>query len=366
MKISAKKIKKNCINLPSIFMVTTLSAYFSRFMFDWNFTIQSSIWFLSAFFPFIYVAIKNIKIVKKMSIFFAVDLIALINMTINGSHSPIYIGILFATQCWGAFLFYERKQLQPLEMLSIVFTLYLLYKVWVTPRTLINSWQYGMILSNLVRQNTVSIFLCEFLTYILLNRYFRNRMTPHLLFLVSLLASILCGGMGGLLSTTAYFLGELIINRKSDKIKWKTVIIFILIAIIFFVFFGNINLVISEITDDNGRWYIWNHYFPCIDSFKDFIFGADVSSVPFLQISNNMHNTFINYHYCYGLIPLVFFLWRHVKNFGYCIKEKKHLMLIVMLVTTLRAMTDEADFAFGGIWTFIWLISEFDTNLDKK
>ena len=365
-KISTSKIRKKYCNVPALLMVFAITAYFFRFMLDWNFNIQSLIWFFAAFVPFVYVAKRDFRIVKKLIPFIVVDFIALINMMVNGSHAPIYIGILFATQWWGAFLYYERRRLQPLELISILFILYLLYLVWTTPKSLINSWQYGIILSSLVRQNTVSIFLCEFLTYILLNRYFTNRNTPHWLFFVSLLTAVICGGMGGLLSTTAYFVGELILNRKSDKINWRIVILFLLAAVAFFVFFGNINSIIKEVTDDNGRWYIWRNYYPCIDSSKDLIFGADVSSVPFLKTANNMHNTFINYHFCYGLVPFLFFLWRHIKNFKYCIKEKKHLLLIIMLVTTLRALTDEADFAFGGIWTFIWLMSEFETTSKKK
>lgn len=363
MKIITMKLK---IRLSAILMIFALSTYFFRFMIDWNFYIQSVVWFIAAFLPFMYVSKRAPLIVKKMSIFFVIDIIALINMIINGSHSPVYVGILFATQWWAAFLFYERKRLRPLEIMCVIFIFYLLCRVWTTPRSLINSWQYGLILASLVRQNTVSIFLCEFLTYVLLSRYFRNKNIPHLLFLLSLFVAVICGGMGGILSVTAYFLGELIINRKSDKIDWKIVATFVMVAVFYFILSGKLNEVIEAVTDDNGRWYIWSHYLSCIDSFKDLFCGADVSSEPFLKTANNMHNTFINYHYCYGLIPFVFFLWRHLKNFAYCIKEKKHLLLIVMLVTTLRASTDEADFAFGGIWTFIWLMSELETATVHK
>ena len=361
INISAKKI-----NISDVLMMFFLIAYFFRYMIDWNFNIQSLIWFIAAFLPFIYVAKRDYRIVKKMEIFFAIDIIALFNIMINGSHSPAYIGVLFATQWWGAFLFYERKRLRPLEILCIILIFYLLFRVWTTPRTLINSWQYGIVLSKLVLQNTVSIFLCEFLTYILLNRYFCNKRIPHMLFLIALFVAVLCGGMGGILSTTAFLLGELILNRKSDKINWKIVALFVIVAVVFFMLSGKLNEVIEAVTDDNARWYIWSHYLSCIDSFKDLFCGADVSNEPFLVRANNMHNTFINYHYCYGLIPFLFFLWRHMKNFAYCIKERKHLLLVVMLVTTLRASTDEADFAFGGIWTFIWLMSQFETTLVHK
>lgn len=70
-----------------------------------------------------------------------------------------------------------------------------------------------------------------------------------------------------------------------------------------------------------------------------------------------MHNTMLNWHYCYGLIPFCFFVYRHICCFAYCFKKKNYLFLIVMITTTLRAITDETEFAFGCIWTYIWMLS---------
>lgn len=343
----------------SIILLLVPFTYFLRFMVDWNFTVQSLIWFLVSFLPILYIFQHNKAVFNKLYIFYIVDILAMIGVILNGSHSVMYVGVLLATQWWGAYLYCKRKELKPLEFISTIVILYLLYEVSSSPKVLINSWQYGIILSELVRQNTVSLFLCEFLAYDLIYRYECSKKTNIVLFIIALATAVLCDGMGGILSVSVFFTGILLINRKKDKLEpWKIISLIVLIICIVGLL-GQLRNVLDAITDDNGRFYIWSNYIACVDSFERFLIGADVSKNDFLITANNMHNTALNWHYCYGIIPAVFFAWRNLKGLIYCIKEKKHIYLIIMCVTLLRAFTDEAEFAFGGIWTYMWLMSEF-------
>lgn len=351
------------ISLSGIFLVLLPISYYTRFMFDWNFELQSFIWFTISLLVMLYMLIYSKDISKYLYLLLCIDIFAIISIVMNKSHSIFYVGNLIAAQSWGALLYYRRKNLKPLEILSVFFILYSFYRVYSSPRVLISSWQYGRIISKLVRQNTISIFLCEFLSYDLIYRYYSRKKVNYLLFYISIITAVLCEGMGGILSISAFFIGILFINRKKNRINIRKLILFVIILIIVLIATGNIQDVLANVTDDNGRFYIWENYINCIDSIKDFLFGADVSSVPFLVIANNMHNTYMNWHFSYGLIPFIFFAYRNIKGYIHTIINKQGIFFLVMSITFIRSFTDEAEFAFGGIWTFIWLCSL--VNSDK-
>lgn len=357
------------LKTPSVIIVVTLGSYIVKSMVEWKFNLNY-LWFGCCLIPLFHVTTRYPSVARKMLLWLAVDLIAFINITVNGSHNPAVVGGLFAAQCWGAFLYCERKDLFPIEQIAAAFILYLLYKVISTPQTFASYGAdgvalYAIVLTGSVGQNTVSIFLCEFLSYSIFYRYYKGKNIGYPLFALSCVVAKICSGMGGILSTLSFLAGFFLIDKKRNAVDWERVLLLSALIALAFALFMDFGETFRQVTDDNGRLYIWSHYIGCIDSLRDLIFGADVSNVPFLVFANNMHNTFMNYHFCFGLIPFVFFMWRHFTDFAYCIRKRNHLLLLVMCITTLRALTDETDFAFGGIWTAIWLMAQTNEGKPK-
>ena len=180
-----------------------------------------------------------------------------------------------------------------------------------------------------------------------------------------MIAAIICDGMGGILTVSVFCVGVWIISRK-NKLNWWKILLLGISGVVLVFRLGNWNQILTSITDDNSRFYIWNHYFACIDTINELLFGASVQENTFLFSLKNMHNTIFNWHYFYGLIPMLYFTYIIVFNFVMSIKEKNMFFLLMMGVTVLRAMTDDTTFAFMPIWTYIWVCYRVDYKKVKS
>ena len=70
------------------------------------------------------------------------------------------------------------------------------------------------------------------------------------------------------------------------------------------VFWGT--SIIREVLYDSPRIYIWNLYTTQLNSLKNILLGVPFSThQAFASYYNNLHNTFMNIHARFGLIPLI-------------------------------------------------------------
>lgn len=357
MKIKIKKLK-----IEEIMMLIFPIAYFIRFISNWDIRITSMIWFLAAGILLFSIARQDKNIIIHMLPFFIIDIFAIWSLSINKTHDIWYIGVLLAPQIWGMYIFKNKNRLRALSIVSIIIILYLSVRVFREPLVLINSWQYGIILSNLVRQNTVSIFLVEFLIYHILHRYNQGLEIKYWPIIVGLCAALRCNGAGGILTLSCMFLGVLLIKKKDNRFSKIKLFFFFSFLVVLIAISRGYQDIIMNFMDDNGRWYIWSNYVVRTDTLGEVFFGTNVSDHNFLKTSNNMHNTILNMHYCFGLFSMIFLISTLLKTIFIIIKRKQHLFAIILGVTLLRAMTDEAYFAFGAIWVYFYLETSLNSS----
>ena len=84
----------------------------------------------------------------------------------------------------------------------------------------------------------------------------------------------------------------------------------------------------------------------------------------FASYYNNLHNTFMNIHARFGLIPLitiVYIIYQCIKN---GIKEKQWYIVLFTVLYVLRSLTDNTSFS-GPLDILIFTIY-FDTILEKQ
>ena len=129
------------------------------------------------------------------------------------------------------------------------------------------------------------------------------------------------------------------------------------------VFWGT--SIIREVLYDSPRIYIWNLYTTQLNSLKNILLGVPFSThQAFASYYNNLHNTFMNIHARFGLIPLitiVYIIYQCIKN---GIKEKQWYIVLFTVLYVLRSLTDNTSFS-GPLDILIFTIY-FDTILEKQ
>ena len=304
---------------------------------------------------------------KQIAVFCFMDFVCLLNAIINGNGTHYEAILLCVYQALGILLFFDKNKLLLFWKLLAVIMMIIIVRIFTLERVLVSDLQYSIIISRLVGGNSVSIiaiFTCSI--YLLYCRYYGHRIV-YFPFVVSLIIAIYIGGNGGILCTALFLIGICFFDRSLKHVLKIRVLFAIVLSFFLLLCFGLGSRVLSFVSDDNSRLWIWIHYLDCATtSFKDFVFGGNIRDVPFLVEMKNMHNTFINFHFRYGLIPFVFYVFALIRCGIVYFKRKDYLMLLILSITIIRSMTDEACFGFLPLWVFMFLDTNERTIKKKK
>lgn len=341
-----------------LYILIYFAAFLIHYFTNLNFYITYFAWIIIGLYGLYWLYYKNYNLKNIIRKLLIIDLFATIGILLNQNHSPFNVLILPVSQMFGIYMYMYRNELKNLDRLIKLFWIYIVIYALVVPKTVANASQglYYTRFSNLVGGNTISIFLIFFLAIDSIYRHY-SRIKPHyIFFIVSLIIAFWCGGTGGVLSITVFLFGIICIKWKKNGIsKFK---LFSLLGIGLAIIFGlgYQYMVFNYVTDDNARFWIWSRYWECsTNSIKDFIFGASIENVHFLVKQRNMHNTFINFHYYYGMLPFLYYLFTLIWSIYKSLQKRDFVLLLIIAVTFLRGMTDEAAFCFVPIWTFATL-----------
>lgn len=356
MQVTIKKTYK--IKKINLYIVTYFGLFLLHYYTDFNFEITFSLWILFGMFGYI-VLYEDVKKHRNlMIILLGVDVVAFINIIINHNHSPFNAFILPVSQMFGLYLYEQKKNLKSLVNFIYLVMIYMLIYELVVPKTLANEWlgDWYTYFSAHMGGNTISIFLLLFLIIDIIYRKENNMSINYIAIFASLFMAYYGGGTGGVLTITLLFLGLFGMKWKKDKLSFPKILFLIFCGISVISILGVWNRLITVLTDSNSRFWIWEHYFECAtNSLKEFIVGGDVSQIAFLDMQRNMHNTFVNWHYYYGLIPLLFFIISVIITMWRSFKYKEYTVFIFLCIVFIRAFLDETTFCFMPIWTYAML-----------
>lgn len=363
------------ISLGNWLIIMNLIAFSLRMMTDIGFVLTSMLWFVTGAAGFVYLFWEKAQYRMPLLLLLVIDIIGGINLLINGNHNFLTAGIPVITQVLGILVYDQRKDLSAINVVVGLDILYLTVISAITPRIPNGTFdsrgraQYSVYISKLTGKNTVSILLIMFLTIHVIHRLQQRRNMNYLYFALSLAAVCFCGGRGGILCISLFSAGVWVIDHRKNKIiLWRLGVLVVGFAAACTVL-GVWAKLWEAVTYDNARFSIWSNYFSCVDSFGKFIFGAPVDRFEFLMKQKNMHNTFINWHYNFGLIPTVGFLVMVIRGAVHCLETRSFTLLLIFGVVFLRAMTDETSFALMPVWTYIWIQSNSENiyfnNINK-
>lgn len=336
------------------YFVVFLIHYFSTL----NIYITFVIWIPIGLLGYFILSKQVSRNLSSIVLLISIDLIGGFALLINRSHSIANILILFVSHMLGLYLYCFRKDLKKVVNIIYCMILFMAMYTAITPQVLVNEdfGEYMTKFSTLVGGNSISIFCLLFVSIDLIYRYNSRKKINYFFPILSLTISAIGGGTGGVLALSLLIIGLLCINWEKNRISIIKTVIVIGIGILVLFISSNFYKVLLILSDDNSRFWIWSNYLNCAtNSITEFVFGGIVDHISFLEEQRNMHNTFLNLHYYYGLIPCVFYIAVILKTLLYNLKKKNMLMVLILGVLCVRGMTDETTFCFMPIWTYAFL-----------
>lgn len=237
-------------------------------------------------------------------------------------------------------------------MIILYFTFYLSNKTFDT-------------MYNLASENMVSIYLL-LLFYLYYRSKYKTKFATAFLATVSLIIGCLSGSRTGIGCLLILYIGLIFIyllKMNNGNLFLFPVALAGVIGTLAIVFLGS--SIIQEVFYDSPRMYIWNLYIAQLNNIKNVFLGVSFSTnQTYASYYNNLHNTFMNIHARFGLIPLItiiFMIFQCMKN---SIKERKWYIVLFMSLYILRSLTDNTSFS-GPLDILIFTIY-FDMILDNK
>ena len=294
----------------------------------------------------------------------AIDIWAAIGVAVNENHTLADIGLLLTWECFGLLLYVKRANLR---IINYSFEFLKIYLLVITFFSFISSRSdLDIKITDRTTSNTIGILALQILIieYIYANIQ-RKRMKYQSLLCVLIICVLSRSTMGILLASYYIVTFYLFNNRNSIRkaLKWGVALIGCIYVRIKYI--GYIFDFVQK-GDSTTRILMWTRYYQLsIKHLKSMVFGANISNDFLLFTYKNLHNTFFNWHYYYGLLPMLFFGGIIVFLLFCLVKKKKIMTIYVVIGMIIRSITDETSYAFLPIWIFM-LLCEINENKQKN
>ncbi len=292
--------------------------------------------------------IKNILVVA----------IACIGILVNKNHT-LGDGILLLS--WvsvGILLAYSDDRLDLFNRFNwITFVVLLIRTIFAY----INSTNdLDIIVSGRIGSNSISIIAiqCFFIDYICRKK--KGKKTNYIMLTILMLVSLMSRGRMSILVTIILLIGVYLQEdvKKTKKLLRYGFAIMLALAMVV-VCWDYLDNAISLFLqgDSSTRLYLWKHYYEMTKSslidvlfgVRNSIFSTDLA----LNHYRNLHNTFFNWHYFYGLLPCLYYILIIIGDLKREIKSKDYIMVVLLIVSILKGMSDETTFSFMMMWIYI-------------
>ena len=312
---------------------------------------------LSFLYCFTYETDKKIK--KNEITFLIIDVVGLIGLLYNKNHTIADLILLFAWQNMGILFYfmYKTKNFKINRNFAIISTVYLGMLIYIVQSQYETGW---IMISDRLGSNSTSIVLLEFFIIDEIYRYSIHKKTNYLFAFICFLITLIAGGIAGVVTFSFLIIILWLFENEKLSVNLIKCVIFILISACILLYINDgIEKILNYINqgDSESRILMLQQYFALMkENIFNFIFGANIQTSYLLRHYENLHNCFFNWHYYYGIIPMLYFGGIVVYILYKSIKERNTLYVILMVTTVIRSLTDETTFAFIPIWIFFFLI----------
>lgn len=301
---------------------------------------------------FLFAEFKAVRKITSVLVF--LDMVSLIACLINGNVEIYYVALLMGYQGIALSLLIYNENF---KILNILFWAVLIFFFAVVIlRKDFDSLFY------LASENYVSVFLVFFLSTHIIYKNMINKPISIIPCLLVFILCILASGKGGILASGIMLIGVMGVSskRRGFPVYSKILLLCMIFLVIFFVYKDPIANTLNNFYKMEGRIGLWEMYFLQLKgNFNNIIFGAvGYSKSGIMAKFGHMHNTFLNLHYYFGLLPLIVFIICLIRLLKNNIKKHDYMKAVIIFASVARSMTDIT--AFPGIFDVLWYYLFFD------
>lgn len=288
-----------------------------------------------------------------------IDALACLAIIINLNHTIADLALLITWQCMGCLIYLTLNDPKTLRDLSTISGFYIIIVVL---------WKYirtdSMSISLAIRsgENTISILLILFVGIDLLICETSNLQFNYVFYILALTATLLVGGVAGTITMSYLMLGIYFFKNRNNFSKAVKLIVMLIITALF-LYIGRQIIYKIVLFVQSGDWtqrmlMIQTYWEMTLNSLSGILFGVNIEKNAFLYHYKNLHNSFFNWHYFYGLLPCLFFTWIVIKDIVFMVKRRQFLLLTFATAMVVRALADETSYAYMMIWIAIYCLAE--------
>lgn len=367
MKIQG--IKKKTICVSEICFLLYFVAYAIRYYTNMHLIVSILLIFafvVIAFF-YAYAKTKSSTVKKFMVGTIMVDIIACIAVLVNSNHTVLDVLLLIAWQTMGFALYTFHKHFSTVNKMALMMTVVLI----LLEMNMIahHGFDFDTIpLTVRMSRNTISILLIQYFSINTMCRQLNDRNPNYFYLIVICVASAIVGGAGNFAVSAFLFLSFVYIKIMGGRNRTlKKLVLFALCldanAFVIDIFIQAWEYVM--LGDYSSRFYIWEEYVRIAqDTLSAIFFGANISSHEILSLYGNMHNTLLNWHYYFGLVPMLYSVYISILSIVGAIRNKQRVYIALMSAMILRSITDDTIFSFTQLWIY-FACQALDTR-DKR
>lgn len=280
-----------------------------------------------------------------------IDLFAAASIMMNGNHTLADLVLLTAWQSMGLLMFIAKEHLKFLRMCSLLSGCYLILIVLLR---LLTRGAREIVIVSRTGENTISILLILFVGIDLWICEWSKVKAYYFYYVAAFFTTVLVGGIAGTITMGCLMTAVYLFKNKNNQSKLEKRFLFVMaFVIVGFMGKGIVERIISfvELGDWRQRAMMIVTYLElATKNLNNIFFGANIEHNLFLSHYRNLHNSFFNWHYFYGLLPCLFFVWLLASDLMFLIQKKQYMMMALVLIMALRAMTDETTYAYMMIW----------------
>ena len=205
--------------------------------------------------------------------------------------------------------------------------------------------------------NIINFIYILITSLIIAQQYYLKNKINIIPVILCLIISIWTAGKSGIVVSIILLIGILLLKTIQKK-NYRSIIILILITTLLIVSLERIYTKINDflirnqinITSDEARSTIWGSYIDQQNTLS-WLLGLP-NRYYYFAIHTNTHNSFLDYHYSFGMLiilPLLFIIIAILNS----IFKKNYIFSLILFVILLRGFSDS--FILFGRYDFTWL-----------
>ncbi len=375
------RIRKGSLSWPSLLLFLYFVLFIAHNVFYGNLIINI-LWYIVLGSCFLMgVLWSNLSFTRDIYIYFILFIIAtILNVMFVGNAS--LFDIIFSLIYLGIYNLLCDKRIKQKYIENAIYLCCIILSISLISVGVGNSVFYN------TSVNFVSVYLfIPMIVYYVRAESLEDRI-PIMPALAVTVTCILAIGRSGIITSAFFLLIVIIYNTVIDKpdnnvavrrLIRVSIFVLILAFAAYFVLHSDkiqTNVYLQRFTKyglyGTGRKSIIDEYMNVIQKdIKNLIFGVKFSDLSLMDYyRNNLHNSFLNIHACYGIFLLGYIIILTLSNIKMCIANKRWIYLSLMIMLYVRSCTDivfNAGSASTSVLFFLlWFIRKSETLQTAK